>query len=275
MAKSSDGERLHYIEKIKPYKLAVDNILKWEKQVLNELRQEDADPVLKRLALVDGMLNLASNQIILNCISQVLLKKNNEDALGEARKSINKSLSYMEDLVSGYVDAPFSDYDEKVSALESINSEQRYRLIRKMGLTIQLFEGSFRDNSKWKWTFIEIDGRFAAVTKNILDLKKINANMDPRSPNYEATVYHLRLVKKLLNDAADRYRERYELSTNHINDFQASLNFMNALRRIHIVLGEGYEAETIKKKLDVWEVKLQGDLNKKQEEKNAEKEANA
>ncbi|MDR2494635.1 MAG: hypothetical protein LBD24_05360 [Spirochaetaceae bacterium] len=268
MAKTSDGERSQYVEKIKVHKASIDRILKWEKQILQEIQQEPESAVIKRLTLVDGMLNLTSYHIILNTISQSVLKKNNEDALGEARKSINKALSYFEDLVSGYVDAPFSDYDERVSALDGVNSAERYRLVRKLGLTIQLFENSFRDNSKWKWTFVEAEGRFAAVTKNILDLKNINANTDPRSINYEPTVYHLRLVKKLLNDAADRYRERYELSTNHINDFQASLNFMNALRRLHIILGESYEAETIKKKLDVWEVKLQSDLNRKQEEKN-------
>jgi hypothetical protein len=45
---------------------------------------------------------------------------------------------------------------------------------------------------------------------------------------------------------------------------------MNALRRLHIILGESGEAETIKKKVDVWEAKMQGDLNKKQEDKIAE-----
>ncbi|MDR2517981.1 MAG: hypothetical protein LBD13_01020, partial [Spirochaetaceae bacterium] len=262
MAKDSDGVRSQYLEKIKTHKAAIDRILKWEKQTLQEIQQNPENAVTKRLNLADGMFNLTSYHIILNTVSQAILKKNNEDALGEARKSINKGLGYLEELVSGYVDAPFSDYEERVSALDTVNSAERYRLVRKMGLTIQLFENSFRENSKWKWSFVEVEGRFAAITKNILDLKNINANTDPRSINYEPTVYHLRLVKKLLNDAADRYRERYEQSTDHINDFQMSLNFMNALRRLHIILGESYEAETIKKKLDVWEVKLQSDLNK-------------
>jgi hypothetical protein len=271
MAKSSEEERFQYLKKIESYQLAIDTILKWEGKLLAEIQQEGEGAVLKRFSLVETVLNLTSYYIILNSISQTMLKKNNEEALNEARKSIHRSITYLEGMVTGLVDAPFSEYEDKVALLEPINAEKRYYLVRKMGLAMQLLENSFYDNSKWKWSFVDIEGRFAAVAKNSLDLKNVIANIDPRSPNYEATVYHLRLMKRLLHDAADRYRERYEQSSNHSNDFQAGLNFLYALRRIHILVGEGYEAETIKKKIDVWEAKLQGDLNKKQEDKNAEK----
>jgi hypothetical protein len=271
MAKSSEEERLQYLKKIESYQLAIDTILKWEGKLLAEIQQEGEGAVLKRFNLVDTVLDLTSYYIILNSISQAMLKVNNEDALNEARKSINKGILYLEGMVTGLVDAPFSEYEDKVALLEPINAEKRYYLVRKMGLAIQLLENSFYDFSKWKWSFVDVEGRFAAVAKNSLDLKNVIVNIDPRSPNYEVTVYHLRLVKKLLNDAADRYRERYEQSSNHKNDFQTGLNFLYALRRIHMLLGEGYEAEMLKKKVDVWEAKFQGDLNKKQEEKNAEK----
>jgi hypothetical protein len=114
---------------------------------------------------------------------------------------------------------------------------------------------------------VELEGRFAAVAKNILDLKNAVANTDPRSSNYEPTVYHLRMIKKLLMQAADRYREKYELSTNRIDDFKQGINFLSALRRIHALMGDREEAETVKKKLEIWSAKLETDIKRMETQK--------
>jgi hypothetical protein len=106
---------------------------------------------------------------------------------------------------------------------------------------------------------------FAATAKNIIDLKNAVANTDPRSPAYEPTMYHLILIKKLLMQAADRYREKYELSTNRIDDFKMGIHFLNALRRLHVLLGEPNDAETVKKKFDIWKSKLETDIRKAEE----------
>jgi len=81
-------------------------------------------------------------------------------------------------------------------------------------------------------------------------------------------------MKKLLGQAADRYREKYELSTNRIDDFKMGLHFLNALKRVHMLLGDRSDAETIKKKADIWSAKLDVDM-KKQEEEAAKRITNA
>ena len=75
----------------------------------------------------------------------------------------------------------------------------------------------------------------------------------------------MRTIKRLLMQAADRYREKYELSTNRIDDFKQAINYLGALRRIHILLGERDEAETVKKKQDIWSAKLEADQKKKED----------
>jgi hypothetical protein len=112
---------------------------------------------------------------------------------------------------------------------------------------------------------VELEGRYAAVAKNILDMKNAVTNTDPRSPDYEPTMYHLRLVQRLLSQVADRYREKYELSTNRIDDFKMGINFLSALKRLHILLGDRDDAETVKKKLDIWTSKLETDIKKQEE----------
>ncbi|QQO08552.1 hypothetical protein [Breznakiella homolactica] len=266
MAKISNEERHQYLEKTKPYRETIDSIIAREKNILGVIQKDPNGAVFKKLTLAEDMLNLASHYIILSTVSQSMLKVKNEDALNDGRKALYKAIIYLEEIVTSYVDVPFADYEDKLEELESVDSARRYLLMRKTGLAIQLMENAYGDNTKWKWSFVDLEGRFAAVSKNIFDLKNAVVNMDPRSPNYESTVYHLRMIKKLLMQAADRYREKYELSTNRIDDFKLGISFLGALRRIHVILGDRDDAETVKKKYDIWSAKLEADIKKKIEQ---------
>jgi len=267
MAKISGQDRAQYLEKIKKYRTFIDASLDAEKEMLKDIQQNPEGAAFKRLSLAGEMLNLTSYYIAINGISQAVLKLRNEDALNEGRKSVYKSVIYLEQIVTSSVDAPYAEYEEGVKQIDALNAAKRYLLIRKMGLAIHLLENAYGENTKWKWSFVEIEGRFAAIAKNIIDLKNAVTNTDPRSPNYEPTVYHLRMIKKVLNQAADRYREKYELSTNRIDDFKQGINFLNALKRIHIVMGDKDDMDTIKKKLEIWSAKLETDIKRNETQK--------
>jgi len=265
MAKITDQDRALYQEKVKIYVSMTKSLLDTEKKLLVEARKNTPNSPIQKLVLADEMLNLASYYIAINGMSQSVLRNKNEEALNDARKSLYKAVIYLEEVVSNLIDAPFSDYQEKLEAIESYNQDQRYHLICKMGFAIDLLEQAYGDNSKWRWTFVDLEGRFAVTAKNMLDLKNIYENMAPGAEYYDSTVYHLRLVKKLISQAADRYREKYELSTGQVLDFKTGINFLGALRRLHIVLSENEESNEIKKKLAIWSAKLETD-HKKQEE---------
>ncbi|MDR1306469.1 MAG: hypothetical protein LBK74_02705 [Treponema sp.] len=269
MAKFSIEERNQYHERIKPYRDKIVEIGGREKSLLLEIQKNPAGTAFKRLTLVDEMLNLASYHILISLVSQTRLKVKEENALNDGRKSLYKSVIYLEEVVSNYVDVPYSDYEEKLAEIASMDAAKRYRLIRKMGLAINLLEEAYGDNTKWRWSFVELEGRFAATAKNIIDLRNAVANTDPRSPNYEPTVYHLRMIKKLLGQAADRYREKYELSTNRVDDFKQGIHFLGALRRLHVLMGDRDDAETAKKKLEIWSQKLETDIKRMETQKKA------
>ncbi|MDR2471573.1 MAG: hypothetical protein LBD09_05630 [Treponema sp.] len=267
MAKISLEERKQYQEKIKPYRDKIVEIGGREKNILLAIQKEKDGAAFKRLRLVDEMLNLASYQIIISLVSQMRLKVKEENALNDGRKSLYKSVIYLEEVVSNFVDAPYADYEEKLAEIASLDAAGRYRLVRKMGLAINLLEHAYGDNTKWKWSFVELEARFAAAAKNIIDLKGAVSNTDPRSPNYEPTVYHLRMIKKLLNQAADRSRAKDELSTNRIDDFKQGITFLSALRRVHVLMGDREDAETAKKKLEIWSAKLETDIKRAEQKK--------
>ena len=267
MAKISDSDRHIYHEKVRNYVSMTKALLKTEKDLLLETKKNESQAPLRKLVLVDEMLNLASNYLAVNGVSQAVLKVKNEESLNDARKSLYKAVIYLEEIVSNCIDVPFSDYEDKLAAIASFDQNQRYLLTRKMGFAIDLLEQAYGDNSKWRWTFVELEGRFATTAKNLLDLKSVYVNMGPESPFNDSTVYHLRLVKKLLAQAADRYREKYELSTGQMLDFKTGISFLSALRRIHIILSEAEDAESIKKKLAIWKTKLETDIKKQETEK--------
>jgi hypothetical protein len=265
MAKISNIERLRYAERTGGFQKAIGDLLKKEKETLSQLRADNEESAMIRIALAGDMLNLVSNYIIISGISNAVLGVRNEEALNDARKSLYKCVIYLEGALGSQVDAPFSDYEHKLAGIAGMSAEDRYLLVRKLGLAIQLLEDAYGDNSKWKWSFVELEGRFAAAAKNILDLKKAAANTDLRSPEYEPTARLVRLAQKLLSRSADRYREKYELSTKNIEDLKMGIRFLSALRRIQSLLGNRHEVEETKKKMDVWETKLSADFKKDRE----------
>ena len=109
---------------------------------------------------------------------------------------------------------------------------------------------------------MEIEGRYATIVKNLLDLKHLTAGLDPRADFYSERNAHLRITKQLLEQSANRYREKYELSTLRIDDFKLAISYLSALRRLHIVLGEVEESEVVRKKIDVWRAKMESDSKK-------------
>jgi len=267
MAKISDQDRQAYQEKVKIFSTMAKALLKTEKDLLLETKKNVPEANMKKLSLVDEMLNLASGYMAVNGVSNAVLKVKNEESLNDARKSLYKAVIYLEEIVSNYIDVPYSEYEEKLATIEEFDPNQRYNLIRKMGLAIDMLEYAYGDNSKWRWTFVEIEGRFAAIAKNILDLRNAMNNSSPDSPYYDSTVYHLRLVKELLARAASRYRDKYELSTQQMLDFKTGISFLSALRRLHIILAESEEAEEVKKKLNIWSTKMEADIKKHEEAK--------
>lgn len=259
MGKISSEAKQRYSEKVKQYKQSAEAILEREKNLLGLLRSEGTNAAYKRLTLVDERLNLASYYVLLNRLSLSLLGVKNEAFLNDARKSCYQSVIYLEEVVSDFVDAPFSDYSEYLEQIEEFEDEKRYRMVRKLGFTIQSVEDEFGENSKWRWSFVELEGRFATVAKNLINMKTVLAGLDPRVEGYQARVAHLDLVKYLLQRAADRYREKYEISTLRVDDFKQGIAFLQALRRIHTLLGENQNAEVVKRKIDVWRSKMETD----------------
>jgi hypothetical protein len=258
MPKAHDDAQKYYAEKTRNYETKIKDYLKREETVLAECRKAPDTAAVKLFSLSNDMLNLTSNYLAINGISAAVLTARNEEALNEARKTLYKAVIYIENVVTGKIHAPFSEYEENLNELSTITEEARYLLMRKLGLTIDLLKNAYGDNTKWKWSFVDIEGRFAAITKNLFDLKNVIANTRPDKHGYETHVRHLQLIKKLLSQTADRYNQRYQLSTKRPEDLRAAVNLLAALKYIHSILGEREAMETVQKKHENWTSLLEG-----------------
>jgi hypothetical protein len=261
----TENEERYYAEKCKPFHVIVKELLQKERVILEASRNDPDNAAGKLFELSDEMLNLASYYFIFNNLALAIIKNRNEEALNEARKTIYKAIIYLESVVTGKLNAPYSEYERHVKELAVVVDEhRRFNMVKKMGFTINLLEETYGNNSRWKWSFVELEGRFAAVTKNMLELTSLVANTDPLSPVYEPTIRHVGIVKRLLTDVSIQYRDRYSLSTQRIEDLQIAQNCLDTLRYIHISLGEQSEAENIKKQYELFQIKIANELKRKQ-----------
>ena len=263
MSKVSEDARKKYLETIQEYKKTIEDIENREKMILQVLEKDPTGAEYKKIRLSEENLNLLSYYVLMNNLSVNLLGVKNEGYLNDARKLCYKVIIYMEQVVTGTIDGPWSDYEDKVALISSFDYEDRWRLVNKMGLAIQLVLTGYGDNTKWKWAFVELEARYASVVKNLINLKTLFQDMDPNAEGYEIKMFHLALARKLLEQAANKYREKFELSTLRFDDFRLAIKYLGALRYLALATNRAQEAENIKKKMDIWQQKLDNDLKRK------------
>ncbi|MBN1298809.1 MAG: hypothetical protein JW997_03885 [Actinobacteria bacterium] len=267
MGKVSKQARDTFIENSNVYKNKINELIEKERKQRLSFKKGDFSFNMQRIELAEDNLILISYYVVLNALSISMLGVKNETYLNNARKCLYKCIIYLEEVVTNYIDEPLSEYEENLESIISFSDDERYKLVRKLGYSIQAVEDGFGANSKWKWSFVEILGRYATVAKNLLDLKNMIKKLDPRVDGYDSRYNWLQLVKRLLQQAADKYREKYELSTQRIDDMKLAINYLSALKRLYLNLNEAQNMDVTKKKIDVWKIKMEADLKKKEEEK--------
>ena len=260
MSKVSEEARLHFGEAIQPYKGKITATLEKEKTMLNGMHKGDIDYENKKIILCEDMIYAASLYMAQNSLSLRIIEVKNNDALNDARKLLYKAIIYLEEIVSDTIDVPYSDLTPLLEPIQNVSIVRRYTIMRKLGLAITLLKDAFGDNSKWKWSFVELEGRFATVSKNLIDMRScVKDYFNPSSQDYETTVLYIRMIIKQLNDSATAYRDKYELSTRRIDDMRNAIKYLLALRKLYIAISDANQAEEIKKKAVVWKDKMDAD----------------
>lgn len=264
MAKVTEAARAECIKKQQEYKNAMDvideKIIKFEENIR---LLEEKKSVAKKLEIAFMCLVAASYRCALNNISQNVLEIKIENSLNEARKLISKSIVLCEDVYGKEADEPLNYNEEKHELLpEELSDKWKYSFICSLGYMIDYLQDSYGDNSKWRWNFVEMEGRFALLAKNVINFKTYLRDLDPSIEGYTERVNLMRLVKKLLPESAEQYRKKYEMTDKRIDDMSFATSLIAALRRIHAFLNEIEESNEQKRVYDLWKKKLNDDIQK-------------
>jgi hypothetical protein len=67
-------------------------------------------------------------------------------------------------------------------------------------------------------------------------------------------------MKDLLEKSSSRYREKYELTSRSPEDMKKAIDFLRALKRIHILFKENNDIQSVSKRIELWSQKLEADM---------------
>jgi len=128
-------------------------------------------------------------------------------------------------------------------------------------------KNKFGQDSKWKWSFVELQARAAVITKNITSFSEVAKLRDPRSEFFHERRELMQLCKESLTEAARQYRTKYEMAGKARDDLTESIYYLAALRKIHVLFGEDTEATKLKNIIDAAKMALEADDKAKEKEK--------
>lgn len=215
---------------------------------------------LNTLQIASFYIDLVSIYCAMTDLSLNLLGYKNESYLDIGRKSLYKGLILMEGVVSNAIDIPLNENYELLSTLEDFSDKDRLKLMRRFGYTISLLSDRYGENSKWKWSFVEIEGRYSVIAKNFFNFRRYQQMNNPNVEGFDDRYDYLLLIKDLTLRASNRYREKYELTSHSPEDMKKAIDFLRALKRIHILFKENNDVQSVSKRIEIWSQKLEADI---------------
>lgn len=271
----SKDKKQAYNSIVKDLKEQVDVTLKKAKKFEREAgASRTMENSYKKIASASIYLDTIDMYCKMNEYSVEIMGLKSDSHLTNARKSIYQAIRLLESIVGDEIDAPLNENQDILEKLEILTPPRLLHLLKKIEYSIIYVEHEEGDNSKWKWNFVEMYGKFAALCKNLVLFKKYVMIMnDPRVPYYQEANDLVQMVKVTLNNAAQKMRTKYEMSSREVNDMNKAINFLKALVRIHVILNENEFAQEAKKITEKWKEKLELDIKAKEEERKKAKTA--
>ena len=241
-----------------------------------EQRKKEAEQKKKKMLGIKGYINLELillyikyiyTLLNMNTVSVNMLKIKNERFLNDARKEFYRVLQLFEEIVGKDIDRMLKENEEYLAAINKLNPQQTLALVKELHVLLQKIMDALGESSKWKWSFVELQGRVAVITKNMINFSELQKYRDPRKAFYYERQDMLKLCKQSLSEAAKQYRNKYEISTKSTEDILKSIELLTALRRIHILFGESDEAEKLKNTIEALRLRLEADEKEEEEKK--------
>jgi hypothetical protein len=253
----SDG-RAEFIARAAPLKEIIKTAERNIANVTAQLKKGEIPPGKGQLCLCQESLYGVSCHLSVNRLSLDYTGMRNTDAINSARKMLFNALVALEKVLPAALAITAKDNQIPEENNLGLTVEERYHFIQKFALAIQMTIGAYEDK-QIRLTFLDMEGRFAKVALNILDMRAAIKSYMAMDTDYNVLCHFFPLQTRLLFQSAANYRARYEQAI--ITDPEAKTDDLNlAIRYLEAVvhlsnLIKDPQAEEYKKKLDLWEGK--------------------
>ncbi len=265
MVKVTEALRGQCKEKQREYEDKIESLEKRIIDIEKKIKDSEEANLDQKIDIAFMSLIQASYHYAINSVSYGTLAIKMEGELNEARKLVSKVIVLCEDVYGNATDESLSYNEEVHEALEGkFDDKWKYNFICSLGYMIDYVKYFYGENSKWKWNFVELEGRFALLTKNMINFKSFIRLLEPGAVGYVERSNHMKLTKRLLAESSEQYRKRYELKDKNVEDMRFAINLSDALRVIHAYLGEADQSSEQKKVRDLWKKKLNEDIKKQE-----------
>jgi hypothetical protein len=275
MAVVSKAEKAAYNDEIKDIKREVDQIRKSINEAFSKRKKNPNISGYYSLEMASKEMDAIDSFVKMNDLSVEMLKIKNNTYLENARKEFYKVLQHLEEVVGADLDRSLRENDEYLISINKLNPKQILDFIQRLHRILNTLKIKFGHDSKWKWSFVEWQARASVITKNITSFSEVAKYRDPRIEFFHERRELMQLSKESLTEAARQFRTKYEMAGKARDDLKKSIDYLAALRKIHVLFGEDTEATKLKNIIDAANMALEADdkaKDKTQKDKNREKE---
>ena len=261
------AEKAAYNDYIKEFQAELESLKKIDKEIAVKKRKMPAIAPYYNIESVFTHLKITSLYIKMSDASLEMLNIKNESFLNNARKEIYKIIQMLEETVGNDMDRTLKENEEYLEKIDKINPKQILNLILSIQKIVDVIIQRMGEKSKWKWSFVDIQGRISVINKNFVNFSDVEKARDPRKEFFKERHALLKICKNSLNEAAKQYRNRYEISAQIPTDILKAIELLSALRKINILFGESTDANKLKNTIDALRARLEADEKQKDEKK--------
>ncbi len=242
-----------------------------EKKIRELVSKKKSKPNIEpyyNLEIVTYLAKTIDLYIQMSDLSVTMLGIKNSKSIDAAKSNFSKILQYMKETVGDEVDREsLKENEDYLARIDKLNPREILDLAYRINDTFAKLKERMGEDSKWKWLFVELQSKVAMIIRNLINFSNILKYRDPREEFFRDRREHLGFAKESLEEAAKQYRTKYELSSKSREDLKKSIEILEALRKVHIVMGESNDADKLKTTIDAAKQTLEaGDKKKETDE---------
>jgi hypothetical protein len=267
----SKAQKVAYSDEVKDIKKEVDHYTKLLNEIASKKKKNENLAGYYNIESVMYHLKIINYYFKMNDLSVEMLGIKNNKFLDTARSDFSKILAIMIETVGKDIDRSLKENDDYLEKISRINPKQILDLLRNLDQCMLGLKNRYGEDSKWKWSFVELQAKMAVIIKNITPFSDIAKLRDPRVEFFYERRDLMQYCKDSLTESAKQYRGKYEMAGKARDDLKKSIEYLSALRKIHLLFKEEADAAKLKTTIDAAKQALESEDKAIEEKKSAKK----